>query len=117
VKRAELASSIGALAGRAYQALPRMVVHQHLRDAATALRAGNHAGARRHLHAAANELTPQSLHRHGVMDDESHQAAKGLMDQVNRHAILVSDHQDQDVQQQTAGGVHAIELARRAVGL
>jgi hypothetical protein len=97
-----------------------MVVHQHLRDAASAVRAKNDAGARRHLHAAIASLAPQQLTRHGVTDDDSHAAAKGLMDEANRHAVLVSDLQDQDqatVHEHAAAQAGAIELARKAVGL
>lgn len=121
MKRAELTGSLGALAGRAKQALPGMVVHQHLRDAAGAVRAKNDAGARRHLHAAIASLAPQSVSRHGITDDASHQAAKRIMNEASRHVLLVKDASDrrpeQDAAQLAAQHGQAIELARRAVRL
>jgi hypothetical protein len=107
------------LADKAQKAFPQMNAHQHISDAASALDRGNPAAARRHLHAATAQFTPQSVSRHGLADDASHQAAQGLMGEVARHALLVkdvADAQDQD-QAQLANQAQAIELARQAVGL
>lgn len=83
-----------ALAGRLDEQLPGMAAPQHLRDAARALSSGNHAGAKRHLMAAMHTMTPTSLMRHGVLDDDGHSKGKVAMDLINRHHLLVSDLED-----------------------
>jgi hypothetical protein len=83
-----------SLAGKIDEELPGMAAPQHLRDAAHALESGNHDGAKRHLQAAMHTMTPMSLMRHGVLDDDGQSKAKVNMDLINRHHLLVSDLQD-----------------------
>jgi hypothetical protein len=88
------ASGMRALAGKIDDELPGMAAPQHLRDAARALESGNHAGSKRHLMAAMHTMTPLSLMRHGILDDDGHAKAKVNMDLINRHHMLVSDLED-----------------------
>ncbi len=122
MKRAALSGSLRRLADKAQKSFPQMNAHAHIRDAAHALDQGNTVAARRHLHAATAQFTPQSVSRHGLASDTDHQAAQGLMGEVARHALLVKDvadaqDQDQDQAQLAAQHGQAIELARQAVGL
>lgn len=94
------ASGMRALAGKIDEELPGMVAPMHLRDAARALESGNHTGAKRHLQAAMHTMTPMSLTRHGVLDDDGHSKAKVIMDLINRHHMLVSDLEDGEAHNQ-----------------
>ena len=73
---------------------PEMMAGDHLRDAARVLEHGSTDGAKRHLDAAMFMLTPQSLVRHGIRDDDGHTDAKHHMHQVNRHRLAVEDIED-----------------------
>ncbi len=73
---------------------PDMLSHQHVRDAARMLRAGNEEAAQRHLRAAMFSLTPQSLMRHGLHTDDAHMAARQAMHGAHRHLLLVKDIAD-----------------------
>jgi hypothetical protein len=73
---------------------PEMVGGDHLRDAATVLQHGSTEGAKRHLDAAMELLTPRNLVRHGIRDDEGHATAKHHMHEINRHRLLVQDVED-----------------------
>jgi len=73
---------------------PEMMAGDHLRDAARLVAAGRTEGAKRHLDAAMFMLTPQSLIRHGILDDDGHSDAKHHMHQVNRHRLAVEDIED-----------------------
>ena len=75
---------------------------QHVRDAARMLESGNEEAAQRHLRAAMFSLTPQSLHRNGVHDDEGHIAARQAMHGLHRHLLLVKDIQDVAAKNQQA---------------
>jgi len=92
--KARTASGMRALAGKIDDEMPGMAAPHHLRDAARALESGNHAGAKRHLQAAMHTMTPMSLMRHGVLDDDGHSKAKANMDLINRHHLLVGDIED-----------------------
>src|SRR5215472_785264 len=76
------------------QAHPETVAGGHVRDAARVLQRGGTEGAKRHLDAAMEVLTPRNLLRHGITDDDGHQAAKALMHQVHRHRLAVMDIED-----------------------
>ena len=73
---------------------PEMMAGDHLRDAARLTEHGSNDGAKRHLDAAMFMLTPQSLVRHGITDDDGHQDAKHHMHQINRHRLAVQDIED-----------------------
>jgi hypothetical protein len=73
---------------------PEMMAGDHLRDAARLISAGRADGAKRHLDAAMFMLTPQSLIRHGILDDDGHADAKHHMHQINRHRLAVEDIED-----------------------
>lgn len=73
---------------------PEMVTSGHVRDAAKVLEHGSTEGAKRHLDAAMETLTPRNLIRHGVTDDEGHAHAKVMMHQINRHRLAVMDIED-----------------------
>ncbi len=112
-----------ALAGRARDALPGHIAHQHIADAARALDLGLHDGAVRHLRAAAGSLRPQSLARLGITDDESHAKAARLASDAVRHVLLVREEQDAAEESpapaaapaaEMAGTGRAVELAARA---
>jgi peptidoglycan hydrolase-like protein with peptidoglycan-binding domain len=66
------------------------------------LESGNEEAAQRHLRAAMFSLTPQSLHRNGVHDDEGHIAARQAMHGLHRHLLLVKDIQDVAAKNQQA---------------
>lgn len=86
--------SMRALAAQVHQTFPEMVAHQHLQDAAAALDGGRTDGAQRHINAAIASFQPQTLHRHGIQDDEGHQAGKTFMHAAHRHLLLVKDIAD-----------------------
>jgi hypothetical protein len=92
--RAEAARSIGKLAERVQQDHPDLTIHQHIRDAARTLRAGNEEASQRHLRAAMFALSPQSLMRNGQHTDDAHMAARATMHGVHRHLLLVKDIED-----------------------
>jgi hypothetical protein len=73
---------------------PDIGAHAHVADAARALDRGDHDAAVRHLNAAVANMTPQSLYRHGIVSDAEHMQAKGSMDEIHRHLLLVRDVQD-----------------------
>lgn len=93
-KRAAAAKSMRRLAQQVQAVHPDMTAHEHVRDAARVLEAGDEEGAQRHLRAAAFALTPQSLHRNGVHDDIGHISARQAVHGVHRHLLLVKDIQD-----------------------
>jgi hypothetical protein len=92
--RTQAAKSMSKLADSISADHPDLTVHQHVRDAARMLRAGNEEAAQRHLRAAMFSLTPQSLMRNGVHDDPGHLAARSAMHSVHRHLLLVKDIAD-----------------------
>ena len=73
---------------------PETIAGDHLRDAARTLEHGQLDGAKRHLDAAMEVLTPRNLIRHGITDDEGHATAKHHMHQVHRHRLAVQDIED-----------------------
>jgi hypothetical protein len=73
---------------------PEMVAGDHLRDAAKLTEHGSLEGAKRHLDAAMELLTPQNLRRHGILDDEGHATGKHHMHQIHRHHLIVQDIED-----------------------
>lgn len=77
---------------------PTMSVHLHLHDAAAQLALRNKDGALRHLSAAMSALQPQSLYRHGLLDDDDHMKAKANMDAIGRHALRLHDVSDLEMQ-------------------
>jgi hypothetical protein len=87
---------------------PEMIAGDHLRDAARVLEHGQLDGAKRHLDAAMELLTPRNLYRHGITDDEGHVLAKHHMHQVHRHRLTVQDIED------TAGRNDRLRTAARA---
>lgn len=100
--RREAARSMRALAVQVQATHPGMPVHGHLRDAARTLEAGNEAGAERHLRAAMFTMTPQSLQRNGIHDDDSHIAGRQALHGVHRHLLLVRDIADAAAANQAA---------------
>jgi len=87
---------------------PETIAGDHLRDAARVLERGSADGAKRHLDAAMQLLTPQSLLRHGIRDDEGHATAKHHMHEVHRHHLAVQDIED------TAGSNDRLAAMARA---
>jgi hypothetical protein len=100
--RRDAAKLMRGLAASVQKSHPDMNVHDHLRDAAKTLEAGNEEGAQRHLRAAFFSLTPQSLHRHGLFTDDAHTGARQAMHAVHRHIMLVKDIADADAKNQAA---------------
>ncbi|HEY2090033.1 MAG TPA: hypothetical protein VGH54_28930, partial [Mycobacterium sp.] len=92
--RTQAAKSMSRLADSMQKSHPDLTVHQHVRDAARMLRAGQEEAAQRHLRAAAFSLTPQSLMRHGLHTDDAHIAARESLHGVHRHLLLVKDIAD-----------------------
>jgi hypothetical protein len=84
---------------------PEMMAGDHLRDAARLVEHGSADGAKRHLDAAMFMLTPQSLIRHGIRDDDGHADAKHHMHQVNRHRLAVEDIEDITARNQRLAGL------------
>jgi hypothetical protein len=93
-RRVAAAKSMRKLADSLADRHPEMGTHKHLRDAAKALDDGLNHAAGRHLDAAMHTLTPQTLLRHGIHDDQGHVLAKQDMTEVWRHALLVKDLTD-----------------------
>ena len=100
--RQQAAKSLRRLADHVQGTHPDMITHQHLRDAARVLESGNEEGAQRHLRAAIGSMTPQTLLRHGILDDTGHIQAKQAMSGVHRHLLLVKDIQDVAAKNQAA---------------
>jgi hypothetical protein len=100
--RQATAKSLRKLADHVQQTHPDMITHQHLRDAARVLESGNEEGAQRHLRAAIGSLTPQTMLRHGILDDAGHIAGKQAMAGVHRHLLLVKDIVDVAAKNQQA---------------
>ena len=100
--RNETAGKLSKLADRLKTDGPDITAHQHVRDAARMLRAGQHEAAERHLRAALFTLTPQSLMRNGLHTDDDHMAARTMMHDVHRHLLLVKDISDVDAKNQAA---------------
>src|SRR5215469_11612417 len=73
---------------------PETITGDHLRDAARVLEHGSTEGAKRHLDAAMELLTPRNLYRHGILDDDAHADAKHHMHMVHRHRLAVQDIED-----------------------
>ena len=92
--KARAARQMRATAARLDSDHPEMMAGDHLRDAAKVLEHGSTDGAKRHLDAAMFMLTPQSLVRHGIRDDDGHADAKHHMHQINRHRLNVEDIED-----------------------
>ena len=109
--RTKAARQMRATAGLLDDHHPEMMAGDHLRDAATLTAAGRLDGAKRHLDAAMFMLTPQSLIRHGILDDDGHADAKHHMHQINRHRLAVEDIEDI-----TAANQRAASMARAARG-
>lgn len=86
--RKATAKSMRKLADQVQESHPDMITHEHLRDAAKQVEAGNEDEAQGHLRAAMFSLTPQSLMRNGLHTDDSHQTARQVMDGVHRHLLL-----------------------------
>lgn len=89
--RQQAAKSMRKLANQVQQSHPDMITHEHLRDAAKQVEAGNEDGAQGHLRAAMFSLTPQSLMRNGLHTDDAHQAGRQAMHSVHRRLLLVKD--------------------------
>lgn len=89
--RQQAAKSMRKLADQVQQSHPDMITHEHLRDAAKQVEAGNEDGAQGHLRAAMFSLTPQSLMRNGLHTDDAHQAGRQAMHSVHRRLLLVKD--------------------------
>jgi hypothetical protein len=92
--KAKAARQMRVTAARLDADHPEMMAGDHLRDAALVLERGSTDGAKRHLDAAMFMLTPQSLIRHGIRDDDGHADAKHLMHTINRHRLHVEDIED-----------------------
>jgi hypothetical protein len=89
-----VAGRIRKTAGKVDADHPETVAGDHLRDAARVLQHGSTNGAKRHLDAAMETLTPRNLMRHGITDDEGHATAKHHMHEINRHRLGVMDIED-----------------------
>ena len=63
---------------------------------------GSEEGAQRHLRAAMHALTPLSLHRQGIHDDDGHLSAATALHGVNRHLLLTRDIADAAAANQAA---------------
>jgi len=100
--RQDAAKSMTKLADRMQKSGPDILAHQHVRDAARMLRAGQEEAAQRHLRAAMFSLTPQSLHRNGIHHDDGHTSAREAMHAVHRHLLLVKDITDVAAKNQEA---------------
>jgi hypothetical protein len=100
--RKEAAGLMRKLAAHVQETHPDMNVHDHLRDAARQVEAGDEEGAQRHLRAAFFSLTPQSLHRSGLFTDDAHTGARQAMHAVHRHILLVKNIADADAKNQEA---------------
>ena len=92
---AGVVSQLRELAQRVRDAHPGMATGQHITDAISALGSGSIKAAQRHLAAAMHTLTPMSLHRHGLVEDEQYTSAKRFMDEINRGLLLLRDLEDE----------------------
>jgi hypothetical protein len=115
--KSDLARQIRATAGKVDESHPEMsAAGQHLRKAATLVQSGMHDGAKRHLDAAMELMTPRNLIRHGIRDDEGHARAKMAMHQANVHRLGVMDIQDteaRNAQQASAKRDSIAQLAQQ----
>ena len=100
--RQQAAKSMRRLAEGIQRDHPELAVHDHVRDAARTLESGNEEAAQRHLRAAMFSLSPQSLMRNGVHDDEGHISARQAVHGVHRHLLLVKDIADVAAKNQAA---------------
>lgn len=100
--RVQAAKSMSRLADHLQKDNPDLPAHQHLRDAARTLRAGNEEAAQRHLRAAMFSLTPGSLMRNGQHTDDLHITARQGMHGLHRHLLLVKDIADVAARNQAA---------------
>jgi hypothetical protein len=100
--RVQAAKSMSKLADSVQHDHPDLTVHEHVRDAARMLRAGNEEASQRHLRAAMFALTPQSLMRNGQHTDDAHLAARQAVHGVHRHLLLVKDIADVAAKNQQA---------------
>ena len=100
--RQQAAKSMRRLAEGIARDHPELAVHDHVRDAARTLESGNEEASQRHLRAAMFSLTPQSLMRNGVHDDEGHISARQAVHGVHRHLLLVKDIADVAAKNQAA---------------
>jgi hypothetical protein len=73
---------------------PEMMAGDHMRDAARVLERGHYNGAKRHLDAAIEMMTPRNLVRHGITDDEGQSSAKHHMHDIHRARLMVQDLED-----------------------
>ena len=112
--KSDLARQIRATAGKVDQSHPETVAGQHLRKAATLVQSGQHDGAKRHLDAAMEIMTPRNLIRHGVTDDEGHATAKTAMHQMNVHRLGVMDIQDVEARNAQEAGAKKDAVAAQA---
>ena len=92
--RADVARRMRRTAAQLDADHPETVAGGHVRDAARVLEHGSDDGAKRHLDAAMEVLTPRNLYRHGITDDEGHATAKLHLHEVNRHRLAVQDIED-----------------------
>lgn len=92
--KGETARRIRSTAATLEDRHPELIAHQHLRDAAKVLEHGSLQGAKRHLDAAMELLTPRNLIRHGITDDDGHADAKALMHETHRHRLAIQDIED-----------------------
>jgi hypothetical protein len=96
-----LAGKLRALSKTLAARHPDLGAADHVADAASMMDAGMHDAAKRHLRAAIGNFTPQSLTRHGLLDDDERNQAKASMDDVHRHLLLVQQDQDEQDAQAT----------------
>lgn len=100
--RKATAKSMRKLADSVQKSHPDMITHEHIRDAAKQVEAGNEEEAQGHLRAAMFSLTPQSLMRNGLHTDDAHQAARQAMHGVHRHLLLTKSIASADAKNQAA---------------
>jgi hypothetical protein len=113
--KADLARQIRATAGKVDDSHPEMsAAGQHLRKAATLVQSGMHDGAKRHLDAAMELMTPRNLIRHGITDDEGHAQAKMAMHQTNVHRLGVMDIQDTEARNEQQASAKRDSIAQQA---
>ena len=113
--KAQLARQIRTTAGKVDDSHPEMAAAgQHLRNAATLVQSGQHDGAKRHLDAAMELMTPRNLIRHGITDDEGHATGKMAMHQMNVHRLGVMDIQDTEARNNQQASAKKDSLAEQA---
>jgi hypothetical protein len=113
--KSDLARQIRGTAGKVDDSHPEMAAAgQHLRKAATLVQSGMHDGAKRHLDAAMELMTPRNLIRHGITDDEGHATAKMAMHQINVHRLGVMDVQDTEARNAQQASAKRDSIAQQA---